>query len=70
MTGKALGGHAVKIIGWGIDHWIVVNSWNDSWGDKGTFRIAFGNCGIDSDCTAGLAWFINKFELLYINYKK
>jgi len=55
LTGKALGGHAVKIIGWGTDHWIVVNSWNDSWGDKGTFRIAFGDCGIDSDCTAGLA---------------
>ena len=53
VTGSALGGHAVKIIGYGIDHWIVVNSWNETWGDEGTFRIAFGECGIDSQCHAG-----------------
>jgi cathepsin B len=47
-TGSALGGHAVKIIGYGEDHWIVVNSWNETWGDNGTFKIAFGECGIDS----------------------
>ncbi len=43
-----MGGHAVKIVGYGSDHWIVNNSWNDSWGDNGTFRIAFGESGIDS----------------------
>jgi cathepsin B len=48
VTGSALGGHAVKIIGYGVDHWIVVNSWNETWGDEGTFKIAFGECGIDS----------------------
>jgi cathepsin B len=48
VTGKSLGGHAIKIIGWGVDHWICINSWNESWGDKGTFRIAFRECGIDS----------------------
>jgi len=48
VSGSALGGHAVKIIGYGADHWIVNNSWNDTWGDKGTFKIAFGECGIDS----------------------
>jgi len=53
ITGKALGGHAVKIIGYGVDHWIVVNSWNDSWGDQGTFQIAYGDSGIDSQCHAG-----------------
>ncbi len=50
---RPLGGHAVKIIGWGKDHWIANNSWNESWGDKGTFKIAFGECGIDDECTAG-----------------
>lgn len=41
VTGAALGGHAVKIIGWGedagINYWLVVNSWNEDWGDKGLF---------------------------------
>lgn len=57
-SGSALGGHAVKIIGYGEDYWIVNNSWNNSWGDNGTFKIAFGECGIDSSCHAGLAWLI------------
>jgi cathepsin B len=48
VSGKELGGHAVKIIGWGKDHWICVNSWNETWGDNGLFKIAFGECGIDS----------------------
>jgi cathepsin B len=47
-TGKQLGGHAVKIVGWGEDHWIVANSWNTTWGEKGFFRIAFKECGIDA----------------------
>jgi len=54
-TGKALGGHAVEIIGYGKDtaagdYWIVKNSWNMEWGDKGTFKIAKGTdeCGIES----------------------
>ncbi|KAF4677872.1 hypothetical protein FOL47_008937 [Perkinsus chesapeaki] len=57
IRGAELGGHAVKIIGWGVDqdqpYWLVVNSWNDNWGDKGTFKIAFGECGIDSEVTVG-----------------
>jgi len=48
VSGNALGGHAVKIIGWGDGYWIVNNSWNDTWGNKGTFNIAFGESGIDS----------------------
>lgn len=35
-----LGGHAVRILGWGIEtgvpYWLVANSWNTDWGDKGT----------------------------------
>jgi cathepsin B len=33
-TGKSLGGHAIKMVGWGVDaatntpYWICVNSWN------------------------------------------
>jgi len=59
VTGKSLGGHAIKLVGWGVDkgtpYWTCVNSWNDSWGEKGTFRILRGKneCGIEGDCVAG-----------------
>merc|ERR1712228_463252 len=42
-TGRALGGHAIKVIGWGtednLDYWLVMNSWNTDWGDQGLFKI-------------------------------
>jgi len=60
VSGEELGGHAVKIIGWGYDapsstnYWIVANSWNNDWGENGFFRIAFGECGIESYIVGGL----------------
>jgi cathepsin B len=34
-TGEELGGHAIKILGWGVDngvkYWLVANSWNNDW---------------------------------------
>jgi hypothetical protein len=36
---EPLGGHAVKIVGWGADYWIAANSWGTAWGDKGYFKI-------------------------------
>nr|ADK37857.1 putative cathepsin precursor [Sitobion avenae] len=55
-----LGGHAVKLIGWGVEegtpYWLMVNSWNAQWGDKGLFKIRRGTneCGIDNSTTAGV----------------
>ena len=38
-AGAELGGHAIKIIGWGTEdgtpYWLVANSWNSDWGDHG-----------------------------------
>lgn len=55
-----MGGHAVRILGWGVEknvpYWLVANSWNTDWGDKGYFKILRGHneCGIESDINAGI----------------
>ncbi|KAA0708169.1 Cathepsin B [Triplophysa tibetana] len=60
VKGSALGGHAVKILGWGSEngtpYWLVANSWNSDWGDKGYFKILRGQneCGIESEMVAGI----------------
>jgi cathepsin B len=59
-TGDELGGHAIRILGWGVEngtpYWLVANSWNEDWGDKGYFKILRGSdhCGIESGIVAGL----------------
>uniref|UniRef100_A0A8R1IP54 Pept_C1 domain-containing protein n=1 Tax=Caenorhabditis japonica TaxID=281687 RepID=A0A8R1IP54_CAEJA len=59
--GKLVGGHAVKIIGWGndngVDYWLIANSWGTTFGEDGFFRMVRGTneCGIESNVVAGLA---------------
>lgn len=45
VTGKSLGGHAIVIVGFNDDerYWIVKNSWADTWGEAGYFRIRYGD---------------------------
>jgi cathepsin B len=55
-----LGGHAIKIVGWGeekdVPYWVVANSWGPSWGESGFFRIKIGSVtGIDFGASAGEA---------------
>lgn len=58
-SGSYLGGHAVKVIGWGTedgtDYWLVANSWNTDWGDNGFFKIKRGTdeCGFESSLNGG-----------------
>ena len=49
--------HGVLIVGYGtdevtgLDYWLIKNSWNTTWGDKGYFKIAMnedGLCGINT----------------------
>lgn len=60
VAGKALGGHAIRLLGWGEEagtpYWLVANSWNYDWGDNGTFKILRGqdHCGIEASVVAGL----------------
>ncbi|KNC86060.1 hypothetical protein SARC_01783 [Sphaeroforma arctica JP610] len=59
--GPLMGGHAIKIVGWGTDekqgdYWIVQNSWGADWGLDGFFWIEKGvnSCNIEANAWAGL----------------
>uniref|UniRef100_A0A224XFA6 Putative cathepsin l n=1 Tax=Panstrongylus lignarius TaxID=156445 RepID=A0A224XFA6_9HEMI len=60
VHGKALGGHAIRMLGWGTEngtpYWLVANSWNTDWGDNGYFKILRGSdeCGIEGGVSAGI----------------
>jgi len=53
-----MGGHAVRVVGWGeekdIKYWLVANSWGSEWGENGHFRIFRGRneCGFERQLQA------------------
>lgn len=50
VSGGQAGGHCVEIIGYNDSQgcWICKNSWGSNWGEGGFFRIAYGECQIDT----------------------
>jgi len=56
VSGGLAGGHCVVLVGYDDAQgcWIAKNSWGPSWGEAGFFRIAYGECGIESWHTCGV----------------
>ncbi len=56
----SVGGHAIIIVGWGVEeginYWLCRNSWSDGWGQDGYFKIQRGSneCNIESYANAAL----------------
>lgn len=50
VSDEEMGGHAVKVVGWGVEsgvkYWICANSWSERWGEKGYFKIKMGVCDV------------------------
>ncbi len=59
--------HSVLCVGWGYDeilkkkYWLVRNSWGDTWGDEGDFKIVRGIDfqGIESIGESSLPYIVN-----------
>jgi hypothetical protein len=84
-TSVQVAGHAVQIVGWGVENgkkfWWVKNSWGKDWGINGYFKILRGEnmCNIEINCYGAQPNFFytkldqffkyNKFEYEITNKK-
>jgi len=78
-TSSPLGGHAIKILGWGqekdpesgniIDYWWIANSWSSSWGLSGYFKMAMNikACQLEQN-VVGFIPDLYGFKLSYLLY--
>lgn len=59
IKGKLVFGHAVKLMGWGVEngtkYWLAANSWGTGFGEEGFFKILRGvnECNIEDFMIAG-----------------
>lgn len=60
VSGEEEGGHAIRLLGYGVEngvkYWTLANSWNPHWGENGFFRMRRGNneCGVEDEGVAGM----------------
>ena len=70
---SAIGGHAVKILGWGkedgVDFWWMENSWGVNWGRSGYFKMKMNiqECQLEKNVVA-MVPDIYGFKLEYLLY--
>jgi C1A family cysteine protease len=50
VDGEFAGGHCITLVGYSDVQrcWIGKNSWGTGWGNRGYFKIRYGQCGIES----------------------
>lgn len=69
-----LGGHAVKILGWGkekgVDYWWIANSWGVKWGLSGYFRMKINieACKLENNIVAFIPDLVG-FDKKYLLYE-
>ena len=74
---QVLGGHAIKIMGWGtdivnnekIDYWWIANSWGTNWGLSGYFKMKMNikECELEKN-VVGFIPDIEGFDIKYLLY--
>jgi len=54
--GDGMNDHAVLLVGFTADYWIIKNSWNTNWGESGYMRAEFGSnqCNLKHEPTSSV----------------
>ncbi|XP_055528079.1 cathepsin B-like [Wyeomyia smithii] len=74
VWGPLVTGHAIKILGWGVEkgtkYWLCANSWGEDWGSNGLFKIIRGenHLGIERDIHTGLPDYHKHEEMFNFDY--